>query len=887
MRSIIRKSFSVLFILCFMLVGLGLFGVAKVNATTLNGVINFGSGSGRTKINGDLINCNDSLDNQWTITTVGTTSYTQNESYSQVGSSSYPATSITFSTTLPNSETISSFSAKFGGFSGTAGAITLKVDDETVGTGSLNKTSDVIIENTKSADGTILTIVVNGISKGVKCYYIRYTCGLETKVLESISVKPDTVKSTYSEGDYFDPTDLVIIKNFDDSSEEELEYAGNESSFSFSPTSKTPLTTAINKVQVTVSGQTADIPITVNTYSGVVIPEADYIIYYGDKAMNATITSERLQYNNELDLTGGIVSTDDETIIWHIVQSINYVTLYNASTNKYASSTGVSAKVQLLSDGTTDYSKWIVDESDGKYDFINKYNFEHGVNHYLRNNSTYGFSCYSDSYGGKLTLYRVCKITFNGNGSDGGTTNASIYSSYGTDTRGLPNCTYTKTGKVFYCWNTQADGLGTSYNAEDAITNLTADVTLYAQWVEVTTHNVDFYDSMTGEKIITKEVVEGEKVNATGIGEKFGYNIEGWFTKNGKLDDDWGTEFDLDTAINSNEVLYAKYSELSWKTSFELLETRASLKYDITHYSEGWYEVTNTGQLNVGDQVIIVAANANYAMSTTQNTNNRGRVSVSKSENEVSFDTDVQIFTLEEGTEDNTYAFYTGSGYIYAAGANSNNYLKTQVEKDGNASFKISISAGVTSVIAKGSSSKNVLQYNSGSGIFSCYGTASQQAVTLYKYYNNNEVIDYAAIRFGIRLTAAEYALYTSKGTLGVEVEYNKGFGLETHKYNFGTTRPIARVNASGEADPEGDYYQFAVVLNGLQKYTGMDIQAKVYITDGDSYIYTQKAGTTNNAGNDYSFSDMINYYYDNRVSLGLDASIITSLEKAKGILEP
>lgn len=114
----------------------------------------------------------DSQQNDWTITTVGTTSYTANAAYYQVGSSSKPATSITFTTTLPANASVSNVSAKFGGFSGTAGTFTLKVGDTSIGTGSLNAANDVVVNSTSTASGNVVTFTVTGISKGVKCYYI-------------------------------------------------------------------------------------------------------------------------------------------------------------------------------------------------------------------------------------------------------------------------------------------------------------------------------------------------------------------------------------------------------------------------------------------------------------------------------------------------------------------------------------------------------------------------------------------------------------------------------------------------------------------------------------------------------------------------------------------
>jgi len=134
-------------------------------------------GTDNVKINSASVNGDDNLGNTWAITTTETSSFTQNASYSQVGSSSNPASSITFTTDLGDDFDISAFSAKFGGFSGTAGTITLKIDGVTVGSGSLSTTSDVTVTATgMPVTGQVLTVTVTGISKGVKCYNITYTC---------------------------------------------------------------------------------------------------------------------------------------------------------------------------------------------------------------------------------------------------------------------------------------------------------------------------------------------------------------------------------------------------------------------------------------------------------------------------------------------------------------------------------------------------------------------------------------------------------------------------------------------------------------------------------------------------------------------------------------
>ncbi|MCI6315307.1 MAG: hypothetical protein MR588_08080 [Bacteroidales bacterium] len=130
-------------------------------------------GTTNVNINDASVTANDDCNNSWTITTEGTTSFTPNADYCQVGSSKKPATSITFTTTLPSGAKVSSIEAKFGGFSGTAGTVSLKVGNTSVGSGSLDATNDVTVSSTTTAAGNAVTVSITGISKGVKCYYIK------------------------------------------------------------------------------------------------------------------------------------------------------------------------------------------------------------------------------------------------------------------------------------------------------------------------------------------------------------------------------------------------------------------------------------------------------------------------------------------------------------------------------------------------------------------------------------------------------------------------------------------------------------------------------------------------------------------------------------------
>ena len=191
MKKLLRLR---LWLLALMVLG----GANSLLAEDTTATISFGSGAGCTSVNSASVTGSDSQGNSWTITTVGTTSFTTNASYSQIGSSKNPATSITFTTTLPSNVTVTSFSAKFGGFNGTDGNVTLKVGDTSVGTGSLNASNDVTVTSKSSAVGSVLTVTVTDISKGVKAYNISYTYTeggtVKTPIATLNGFTPTTVK---------------------------------------------------------------------------------------------------------------------------------------------------------------------------------------------------------------------------------------------------------------------------------------------------------------------------------------------------------------------------------------------------------------------------------------------------------------------------------------------------------------------------------------------------------------------------------------------------------------------------------------------------------------------------------------------------------------------
>ena len=144
--------------------------------------------------------------------------------------------------------------------------------------------------------------------------------------------------------------------------------------------------------------------------------------------------------------------------------------------------------------------------------------------------------------------------------------------------------------------------------------------------------------------------------------------------------------------------------------------------------------VTDASTLAAGDELIIAAVDYDVALSTTQNGNNRGQASITKSDdNTCTFGSDVEILTLETGNVEGTFAFKAAGGYLYAA-SSSSNYLRTEATLSNNSSWKIEIDAGNGSatIKAQGSYTRNLMRYNSSSRLFACYASG-QQDICIYR----------------------------------------------------------------------------------------------------------------------------------------------------------
>ncbi len=186
--------------------------------------------------------------------------------------------------------------------------------------------------------------------------------------------------------------------------------------------------------------------------------------------------------------------------------------------------------------------------------------------------------------------------------------------------------------------------------------------------------------------------------------------------------------------------------------------------------------VTDAADLKAEDQIIIVSKEEAFALSTKQNTNNRGQIEIVKKDNTVELVDELQVITLEEGMAAGQFAFNVGEGYLYAA-SNDSNHLKVQTTLDANGSWLITVDKdGVATVKAQGANGRNWLRHNSSSKIFSCYGaTSSQKDILIYKRNIVEDPVTADMVTGGILTLDKATAATSESVTLIGQVVYHYG----------------------------------------------------------------------------------------------------------------
>lgn len=229
------------------------------------------------------------------------------------------------------------------------------------------------------------------------------------------------------------------------------------------------------------------------------------------------------------------------------------------------------------------------------------YNFTIGA---LASNTSYDFKAFATnaegtSYGSLVTFStprRILKVTYNGNGSTGGTIpiDTMDYDENTTATiRG--NVDLVKAGYVFGGWSANPEGTGRVYKAEDLVVLGIQSLNLYARWLK-TGLTVDV-SAINGNAVRNPEktsYIKGDVVELTATANP-GYNFIGWYDS-------------TNTKVSSNSVWEIMVSEnASYTAKFEAISIEG-----LTVNIEGAGSVTGwvsgeTKNYPIGTTVVITA----------------------------------------------------------------------------------------------------------------------------------------------------------------------------------------------------------------------------------------------------------------------------------------
>lgn len=217
----------------------------------------------------------------------------------------------------------------------------------------------------------------------------------------------------------------------------------------------------------------------------------------------------------------------------------------------------------------------------------------------------------------------------------------------------------------------------------------------------------------------------------------------------------------------------------------------------------------DASKLHVGDEIIIASAatdGARYAISTTQNSNNRKAAAVTIADGKITAVEGVAVLTV--GKEGGNFTLYdpngsTGAGYLFAASSTSN-HLRTQATNNANGQWAISIDAEgkAATITAQGTNTRNQLRYNASNNppIFSCY-SSGQSAV--YIYLNDINDTDPVVPVITAETTAVTLECTESEGTVTITTENVTGEVSYTlgEEYDW----------FDAELDEDGNLYYFAM----------------------------------------------------------------------------
>lgn len=215
---------------------------------------------------------------------------------------------------------------------------------------------------------TIQNINTSNVQLRISTLKIFY---IQAPYLTSIEVETSPEKTNYTVGDFFDPTGLILRRNYSNSSHDSYAYSGHESEFSFTPSLNTALTTSVASVAITLGNFSTSQSITVEKgaitgitasvtktyYVGQSIVKSDITVRdsNGDQVTDFTFTSYQFTFNDAL--SGGAL-TNKEFSVTYLTFTANFTV--KVQREAYESTVGDSDELTRATTGIsgTSYGNW-------------------------------------------------------------------------------------------------------------------------------------------------------------------------------------------------------------------------------------------------------------------------------------------------------------------------------------------------------------------------------------------------------------------------------------------------------------------------------------------------------------------------------------------------
>ena len=252
--------------------------------------------------------------------------------------------------------------------------------------------------------------------------------------------------------------------------------------------------------------------------------------------------------------------------------------------------------------------------------------------------------------------------------------------------------------------------------------------------------------------------------------------------------------------------------------------------------------VTDAADIVPGAHYIIASGtDGGIKIMADQKSNNRGAQDVTAVDGVIDIPAGVETHEFIICKDGDKFAMYEAEiGYLYAASSGSN-YLKSQALNNENGQWVITIDGedSVASIIATESSNRNVMRYNSAGSIFSCYASASQSDIYLYRKTGETlttETVEISEVGYATLYYGTEN-LIVPEGVVARTYKVEGAALVETEKYEVGEVVP--KTIAVVLEGTEGNYDFIVTPVPGMgpvaTNLKGSDVAAT---TTGGTYYY-------------------------------------------------